>query len=277
MVGQADEHELARAGGLPATICRDRGQVECPGDRLHTHRAPAASRSERQASAPGLGSVLGSFPRPGPFTTSHARHISVGRERWRPAVNACQQCWKACWCRIAMRETRCAADKDVCCDRADCARYAPGQDICQHVSAGQGRTQQPSPEPLLLQGKTTRADCALVHAWCAGAKAGADAAGKRFTSSRLLHRGRTAAAVRRRCTRSAISYWRHAAGQPPGRRVGVARRSFPYVNGLGDHKYPLPSRLSMRCRRETANALRSHSAAGVGAGEWAADEYREGA
>ena len=61
VVGQANEHELARAGRLAAAIGRDRGQVERPGDRLHTHRAPAASRSVRQPWAPGLGSVLGPF------------------------------------------------------------------------------------------------------------------------------------------------------------------------------------------------------------------------
>jgi hypothetical protein len=33
-----------------------------------------------------------------------------------------------------------------------CARYAPDQDTCDHVSAGQGRIQQRPPEPLLLRG-----------------------------------------------------------------------------------------------------------------------------
>jgi hypothetical protein len=40
MIGQADEHELARAGWLAAAVGRNRGQVERPRDRFDTHEAP---------------------------------------------------------------------------------------------------------------------------------------------------------------------------------------------------------------------------------------------
>jgi Bacterial regulatory proteins, luxR family len=52
--------------------------------------------------------------------------------------------------------SRSSADDQAARQRADpeqrpgqrgCALYAPGQDTCEHVSAGQRRTQQPSPEP----------------------------------------------------------------------------------------------------------------------------------
>jgi hypothetical protein len=39
VVGQAHEHERARARRLPAAIGRDRGQVQRPGDRLDAHGA----------------------------------------------------------------------------------------------------------------------------------------------------------------------------------------------------------------------------------------------
>jgi hypothetical protein len=65
VVGQADEHELARARQLPAAVGRDRGQVQCPGDRLDAHRPPPWRRVYGQAiGAPGgrpLVSVLVSF------------------------------------------------------------------------------------------------------------------------------------------------------------------------------------------------------------------------
>jgi len=41
-----------------------------------------------------------------------------------------------------MRETLCAADRDVCCDQADRARFSAGQGICVHVSAGQSQIVQ---------------------------------------------------------------------------------------------------------------------------------------
>jgi hypothetical protein len=34
-----------------------------------------------------------------------------------------------------------------------CARYAPGQDLCEHTSAGHGHIVQRPPEPLLLHGR----------------------------------------------------------------------------------------------------------------------------
>jgi hypothetical protein len=90
------------------------------------------------AAGPGLSSGL-IHPRSGPFTTGHARHISVGRERWRPVVNAGQHCWKACWCRSIKRGTASVADKALRCDQAALPRYAPDHGVGEFVSAGQGR------------------------------------------------------------------------------------------------------------------------------------------
>jgi hypothetical protein len=54
MVGHADENELARAGRLPATIGRNRGQIQRPRDRLDAHRAPL----ERHAISPSAAQPL---------------------------------------------------------------------------------------------------------------------------------------------------------------------------------------------------------------------------
>jgi hypothetical protein len=45
VVGQADEHELARAGRLPAPVGRDRSQVQRPRDRLDAYGAPLLRRA----------------------------------------------------------------------------------------------------------------------------------------------------------------------------------------------------------------------------------------
>jgi hypothetical protein len=45
MIGQANEHELAHAGRLPATIRWDRRQVQRPRDRFDAHRASLLSRA----------------------------------------------------------------------------------------------------------------------------------------------------------------------------------------------------------------------------------------
>jgi hypothetical protein len=70
VVGQADEHEPARAGRLPASVGRDRGQVQCPGDRLDAHGAPLLRHTTPQG-APGL---LSQFLSHSPLTaTVHRR------------------------------------------------------------------------------------------------------------------------------------------------------------------------------------------------------------
>ena len=46
-----------------------------------------------------------------------------------------------------MRGTACAVGKDQRCDQAVCPREAPDHGVRELVSAGQGRAQQPSPEP----------------------------------------------------------------------------------------------------------------------------------
>jgi hypothetical protein len=43
------KHELARTRGLPAAVGWDRGQVECPGDRLDAHRSPPGHSLTRPA------------------------------------------------------------------------------------------------------------------------------------------------------------------------------------------------------------------------------------
>jgi hypothetical protein len=48
-----------------------------------------------------------------------------------------------------MRGTACAADKDQRYAQAACPREAPDHGVRELVCAGQGRAQQPSPEPLL--------------------------------------------------------------------------------------------------------------------------------
>jgi hypothetical protein len=97
VVGQADEHEPARAGRLPASVGRDRGQVQCPGDRLDAHGAPILRHTTPQG-APGL---LSQFLSHSPLTaTVHRRppgRVRAGHGRWRTLVNAGQHCWKACW------------------------------------------------------------------------------------------------------------------------------------------------------------------------------------
>jgi hypothetical protein len=53
---------------------------------------------------------------------------------------------------ILQRETKGAGGLH-CGASADCARYAPGQDACDNVSAGQCDTRKRPPEPLArLQG-----------------------------------------------------------------------------------------------------------------------------
>jgi len=61
VVGQADEHELARTGRLAAAVGRDRGQVERPGDRLDAHRAALLKGAARSWAAQPLVSVSVSF------------------------------------------------------------------------------------------------------------------------------------------------------------------------------------------------------------------------
>jgi hypothetical protein len=61
VVGQADEHELARAGWLAAAVGRDRGQVQRPGDRLDAHRAPPGRREAPPPAAQPVVSLLVSF------------------------------------------------------------------------------------------------------------------------------------------------------------------------------------------------------------------------
>jgi hypothetical protein len=61
VVGQADEHELARGGRLPTSVGRDRGQVQRPGDRLDARRASLLRRASPQRAAWPLVSVCVSF------------------------------------------------------------------------------------------------------------------------------------------------------------------------------------------------------------------------
>ena len=61
VVGQADEHGLARAGWLAAAVGRDRGQVQRPGDRLDAHRAPPGRREAPPPAAQPVVSLFVSF------------------------------------------------------------------------------------------------------------------------------------------------------------------------------------------------------------------------
>ena len=79
VVGQADEHELARAGRLAAAVRRDRGQVERPRDRLDSH----LDRFHAERSAAPSGGRAASGARPGPVwsgsllpATGSARNIA---------------------------------------------------------------------------------------------------------------------------------------------------------------------------------------------------------
>jgi hypothetical protein len=49
---QADKDELARAGRLPASVGRDRSQVQRPGDRLDARGAPLLTRATAQGAWP---------------------------------------------------------------------------------------------------------------------------------------------------------------------------------------------------------------------------------
>jgi len=97
VAGQAGEHELAGAGGLPAAVGGNRGPVERLGDRLDLighlprarHSAKTPSRARAQFWAHSLPSAA---VHRWPPAQIRARH-----ERSRPVVNAGQQCWKACW------------------------------------------------------------------------------------------------------------------------------------------------------------------------------------
>jgi hypothetical protein len=74
------------------------------------------------------------------------------------------------------RKTKLRPGGLYCGASAGCARYAPGYDIWQHVSAGQGHTQQPSPEPRaqvrILRGAQRRGinSNALTILDCTGAR-----------------------------------------------------------------------------------------------------------
>lgn len=68
------------------------------------------------------------------------------------------------------------------CESAGCARCVPGQDSREHVSAGQARTRQRTPEPLLLQLLKTEAPEANFLRRTAGT--GDEDAGKRLMSLR---------------------------------------------------------------------------------------------
>ena len=76
VVGQADEHELAGAGRLPATVGRNRGQVERPRDRLDAHQAPPGSQPPWQAARRRLSLVLVSFT-PGPGAVHRRTRTAV--------------------------------------------------------------------------------------------------------------------------------------------------------------------------------------------------------
>ncbi len=104
-----------------------------------TNRSPVAPRPWPQ---------FWSHPRPGPFTTGHGPPVRAGQGRWRPVVNGSAQSSKACWCRTAISETPLAANEEVCRSPVGWARYAPGQDTCEHAFAGQDDMGECSPEPV---------------------------------------------------------------------------------------------------------------------------------
>ena len=86
MVGQADEHELARAGRLAATIGGDRGQIQRPRDRLDAHRAPPGGCAAPSAVLQPVGSVSVSFTPVRSCSRANVNHRSAQvrytRGRW---------------------------------------------------------------------------------------------------------------------------------------------------------------------------------------------------
>jgi len=97
VVGDADDHELARAGRLPASVGRDRARLSarrCPRRSRGAAPQPCCSAEGRPVSC--LSSCL-IHPRPGPFTRVRSDGVCAVRGRWRTPVNAGQHCWKACW------------------------------------------------------------------------------------------------------------------------------------------------------------------------------------
>jgi len=86
MAGPADEHELARAGRPPATIGRNRGQIQRPRDRLDAHRVPLGRHAISPSAAQPLGSVLVSFTPVRSCSPANANRLAAqaryARGRW---------------------------------------------------------------------------------------------------------------------------------------------------------------------------------------------------
>ena len=96
MAGQADEHELVRAGRLDAAIGRDRASFGAQiASTLTGHRSSDVLPRSRRPSL--LSQFCLIHLRPAPFTSDRPCHVRAGHGRWRPLVNTGQHCWKACW------------------------------------------------------------------------------------------------------------------------------------------------------------------------------------
>jgi len=87
VVGQADEHELAGAGGLAVTIGRDGSEVERSGDGLDAHAGPPPwTGANGPVSGGWLVSVLVSFTSvrhcPPPSPRRADEHVADGGKPW---------------------------------------------------------------------------------------------------------------------------------------------------------------------------------------------------